>query len=70
MKARELGETLREFDNLPDIAVVSQRVAAMLLGVSARTLEKNTFGMQRVVLGRNVAFRVGEIRKKLGQHQS
>jgi hypothetical protein len=55
-------DTLRNFDNLPDDAVVSDKIAAVLLGISERNLRgKNPVPYRKITEGRH-GRRVGDIR--------
>jgi hypothetical protein len=60
--AADIFEILRRFDELPDDALVSGKIAAIVLGVSERTLRRHppTLPVQVSPQVRN--FRVGSIR--------
>src|SRR5215831_13825603 len=63
MRPRDVTEILRHFDQLPDWAVVPQKVTALLIGESARSLRRKkpipSFPINRSLKGN----RVGDIRK-------
>jgi hypothetical protein len=55
-------ERIKHFDTLPDDAVVSPKITAILLDESERTLRRHP-PIQRIQLSaRRVGFRVGNIR--------
>ncbi len=69
MRARDLTQVLANFPALPPDAIVPRRAAALLLGVSERTLRRNP-GMPTVFISqRQVGHRAGDIRNRMaGEH--
>jgi hypothetical protein len=63
MRPRDVSDILRHFDQLPDWAIVPQKVTALLIGESARSLRRKkpipTFPINGSLKGN----RVGDIRK-------
>jgi hypothetical protein len=57
---KAIAEVLRQFDSLPDDAVVPARVAAAIHGVSTRTVRRRYPAVQ-LTLNRN-GYRVGTLR--------
>jgi hypothetical protein len=58
----QLREVLKTFDALPDDAVVGTKIAAIILGVSDRTMRSNTKLKGVVVSPNRFGFKVGDIR--------
>jgi hypothetical protein len=54
---------LARFDGLPDDAVVDDRVAGMVLNMSATTLRRQNPVPQRQLSARRIGRRVGDLRK-------
>lgn len=61
-----------EFDRLPDMALVSQKTVAILLGCSEAKLERDRWagtGVPFVKVGRMVRYRKADILAWLSQHK-
>jgi hypothetical protein len=69
-KARDVSEILRNFDSLPGSAVIPRRVAALLLGVSARTMRRNPPFPSVAITQNLVGHRVADIRAQLAKNES
>jgi len=65
MRPRDVSEILRHFDQLPDWAVVPQKVTALLIGESARSLRRKKLIPAFPINGSLKGNRVGDIRKLL-----
>ena len=62
MRPRDVSEILRHFDQLPDGAIVPQKVTALLIGESARSLRRKKPIPQYQINGSLKGNRVGDIR--------
>jgi hypothetical protein len=67
---RDVTEILRNFDILPDSAVIPRRAVALLLGLSTRSLRRNQPFPNIAITPRVIGHRVGDIRAELAKHQS
>jgi hypothetical protein len=63
--AADTFEILRRFDELPDDALVSGKIAAIVLGVSERTVRRHPPAPPVQVSPQCRHFRVGSIRAKV-----
>jgi hypothetical protein len=63
MRPRDVSEILRHFDQLPDWAIVPQKVTALLSGESARSLRRKKPIPSFPINGCLKGNRVGDIRK-------
>jgi hypothetical protein len=54
---------IENFDRLPNAALVAPKVAALVLGVSERTLRRHPATPQIRFSARRVAYRVGDLRR-------
>jgi len=70
MKARDVSEILRQFDNLPDSALVPQKVSALLLGESPRSLRRKKPMPSFPINGAMRGHTVGHIRRELAKRVS
>ena len=62
------ADVLKNFDNLPDDALVPPKVTALLLGgISTRTLRRSPPIPKVKVTAQRGAYRVGDIRKLVRQ---
>jgi hypothetical protein len=65
MKARDLTDVLTNFSALPAEAIVPRKAAALILGMSERTLRRNP-GMESIAISqRQVGYRAGDIRERM-----
>jgi hypothetical protein len=62
MKALDPFEIIKNFDKLPDDAIVPRKVTALLLGMSERTVRRGLPIPQRQITERILGHRVGDIR--------
>jgi hypothetical protein len=63
MRPRDVSEILRHFDELPDWARVPQRVTALLIGESARSLRRKKPLPTYPINGKLRGHAVGDIRR-------
>jgi hypothetical protein len=62
MKTKAALEIVKGFDQLPDDMIVHPKSAAVLLGISERTLRRSPPIPKRKITARNGGYRVGDIR--------
>jgi hypothetical protein len=58
-----LADYLKSFDSLPDDALLPPKPAALLLGISMRTLRRTPPVRKVAVTAQRFGYRVGDIRK-------
>jgi hypothetical protein len=67
---RNITDILQNFDSLPGSAVIPRRVAALLLGVSDRTMRRNPPIPSIAITQTLVGHRVADIRAQLAKNES
>jgi hypothetical protein len=60
--ARDPFDVVKQFDKLPNDAIISPRPAAIILNTTDRQLRRKPPIPRRQISQRNVGFRVGDIR--------
>ena len=65
MKARDAINIVKQFDELPSDMIVQSKSAAILLGISERTLRRSPPVPKRQITARKSGYRVGDIRERI-----
>jgi hypothetical protein len=68
MRPRDVSDILRYFDQLPDQAVVPQKVTALLIGESARSLRRKKPIPTYPINGSLRGNKVGDVRRLLREN--
>jgi hypothetical protein len=69
MKSRDISPILRHFNELPDCAIVPQKVSCLILGVSGRSFRRKKPMPLYAINGLMRGNKVGDLRRELAKRE-